>query len=143
MESYKNDEWESLGLVLEVRLNSNICIKYFNTISGLANQRDFVYENLKFVSMEKENEYWKQFNENINKGINIKVCDEDEDENVKIDDLIYMEMLELIQEFEKNDWVWIIRDGDLILPDGTEIDIIDTYGENSEEAKKYGVIFDE
>ena len=34
-------------------------------------------------------------------------------------------MLELIQEFEKNDWVWIIRDGDLILLDGTEIDIID------------------
>ena len=134
MDGYKNNIEVRGGLILDFRLNNNRCIEIFNSISH--NKYDGLdWESITFISDEQETIYWKTFHEEIRESINKKL----HGVWIELEDEIYNEMWGLCMEYRQNEWLWLIRDNILSQLDGNKINIIETFGENSAEAKKYRV----
>ena len=121
-------------LILDFRLNNNMCIRCFDSNGALLNHY-IKWDEITFITDSQETQFWKTFHEEMSESIN-QVFN---GEKIDIDDVIFTEMVSLTADYETNGWLWVVRDYDLIRHDGTRIDIIETYGEDSEEAKKYKV----
>tara|TARA_B100000787_G_scaffold168606_1_gene157683 strand:+ start:1557 stop:1973 length:417 start_codon:yes stop_codon:yes gene_type:complete len=134
MESYKNNVEMRGGLLLDFRINTNQCINIFNTYSP-TDYDDLEWSNLTFISEKQETQYWKTFHEEISESLNKKV----NGERVDLQNEIYNEMSSLYKNYRQNEWLWVIKDEILFNLDGTKINIIETYGANSDEAEKYRV----